>query len=353
MHPTSSLNRLAAFLVPLSLLPLFLVTCTLSTCTFPGSVKPTVKIGLSAPFEGLRRATGYEVLHAVRLAVRQRNDAGGVGDRYLVELVALNDFNEADEAILQAREMAADPGVLAVVGGWSPETSRSAAPEYERLGLAFVAPQADWMMLGRGAALLAGQDLNLRSAAVLQGQAEEDHALAQAFAEAFTAQGGSSLLLGTPTGEDWTKDLQADGLEAFDTVFIAADPPTVAGWIVPVRQAGFEGAIIGGPSLMSAIVASIAGEASEGVVFVSHLAPEPVDAEFVAGYEALSGGVPPGPLAAWAYDAANRMLDALDAATIAGGQPTRAAVASALEAIPERGLEVYVYVIRDGKAEVR
>ncbi len=72
-----------------------LVACLLlSSCAFPGSVKPTVKIGLSAPFEGLYRDLGYEVLYATRLAVRERNAAGGVAGRYLVELVALNDFNE-------------------------------------------------------------------------------------------------------------------------------------------------------------------------------------------------------------------------------------------------------------------
>ena len=57
----------------------------LVACVFPGSVKPTVKIGLSAPFEGLHRDLGYEALHAVRLAVRQRNEAGGIGGSYLIE----------------------------------------------------------------------------------------------------------------------------------------------------------------------------------------------------------------------------------------------------------------------------
>ena len=116
----------------------------LASCTFPGSVKPTVKIGLSAPFEGLYRDLGYEALHAVRLAVRQRNDAGGVGDRYLVELVALNDFNETEEAVVQARKMAVDPGVLGVLGGWSPEVARAAAPTYQQEGLAFLVPSTDW-----------------------------------------------------------------------------------------------------------------------------------------------------------------------------------------------------------------
>jgi ABC-type branched-subunit amino acid transport system substrate-binding protein len=115
----------------------------LTSCSFPGSVRPTVKIGLSAPFEGLYRDLGYEALHAVRLAVRQRNEAGGVGGRYLVELVALNDFNEAGEAVVQARKMAVDAGVMGVLGGWSPVTAQAATPEYARLGLTFLSPEAD------------------------------------------------------------------------------------------------------------------------------------------------------------------------------------------------------------------
>ena len=192
-----------------ALLPLAFCISLLVCCSFPGSVRPTVKIGLSAPFEGLNRDLGYEALHAVRLAVQQRNGAGGVDGRYLVELVALNDFNESEEAILQAREMAADPGVLGVVGGWVPETARLAAPEYRRLGLPFLAPQAD--------------------------------------------------LVGSPLSE-------------------------------------------------------------------------PADSGFAKGYQQLSGGVPPGSVAVWAYQAANRLLDALQTAAHADGQATRAGVQAVLTA---------------------
>ena len=127
-----------------------LLACSLllAACCPPGSVKTTVKIGLSAPFEGRYRDLGYEVLYAVRLAVRQRNEAGGVADRYLVEMVALNDFNATEEAIEQARKMAVDDDVLAVLGGWSPQTLAAAGPVYEQLGLAFVAPPADWSSAG-------------------------------------------------------------------------------------------------------------------------------------------------------------------------------------------------------------
>jgi hypothetical protein len=116
----------------------------LASCSFPGSVKPTVKIGLSAPFEGLHRDLGYEALFAVRLAVRQRNEAGGIGGRYLVEMVALNDFNEAEEAVRRAREMAVDPDVFGVLGGWSPEIAQAAIAAYERLELAYLVPETDF-----------------------------------------------------------------------------------------------------------------------------------------------------------------------------------------------------------------
>jgi hypothetical protein len=181
----------------------------LAACSFPGSVKPTVKVGLSAPFEGRYRDLGYEALYAVRLSVQQRNEAGGVGGRYWVELVALNDFNEPEDALVQARKMAVDHGVLGVLGGWSEETAVAVAPEYERLGIPFLTAEMDWT----------------------------------------------------------------------------------------------------------------AGDSGQ---------PVPVDPQFAVNYKALSGGAPPGPAAVWAYFEASRLLDAIDAATRAEGQPTRAGVLVAL-----------------------
>jgi ABC-type branched-subunit amino acid transport system substrate-binding protein len=172
-------------------------------------VKPTVKIGLSAPFEGLDRDLGYEVLHAVRLAVRERNADGGVGQRYLVEFVALNDHNEAEKAVEQARKMAVDPGVLGVLGGWSQETMQ-AVSEYEQLGLAFLVPDVDIIQSG------------------------------------------------------------------------------------PLTSA---------------------------------------DTDFAARYGTLSSGAPPGSAAVWAYSAANRLLDAIDAATLSEGRPTRSGVQGALTSL--------------------
>lgn len=187
---------------------LLIVCCLLlAGCMFPGSVNPTVKIGLSAPFEGLDRELGYEALYAVRLAVQQRNDAGGVGASYWVELVALNDLNEPEEALIQAKKMAVDPDLLGTLGGWSVQTARVVSPEYEELGLALLIPEAD-------------------------------------------------------PGSDLANQM---------------DPP------------------------------------------------------FWDAYLTLSGGVPPGAIAIWAYEAANRLLDAMDTAARSEGRPSRSGVQTALQ----------------------
>ncbi len=103
--------------------------------------RPTVKIGLVAPFEGRYRQVGYEVIFAVRLAVREANAAGGVAG-HTVELVALDDQGNPARALEQARKLALDPQVKLVLGHWLTATTQAAAPEYARLGLPVLQPPA-------------------------------------------------------------------------------------------------------------------------------------------------------------------------------------------------------------------
>jgi ABC-type branched-subunit amino acid transport system substrate-binding protein len=90
-----------------------------------GSTQPIVKLGLVAPFEESHRDDGYAVLHAVKLAIGQRNAAGGVAGRQ-VALVALNDNGRPDEAAMQAAKLDVDRDVLGVVGPLA-ETTAAAA----------------------------------------------------------------------------------------------------------------------------------------------------------------------------------------------------------------------------------
>ncbi|QLQ08434.1 MAG: ABC transporter substrate-binding protein [Anaerolineae bacterium] len=98
--------------LPAGLWVLVIAGIILTGCT---ATRPTVKIGLVAPFEGAQRALGYEVLYAVKLALQERNDQGGVGG-FGIELVALSDDGQPANAVRQVQALAVDPGVVGVLG---------------------------------------------------------------------------------------------------------------------------------------------------------------------------------------------------------------------------------------------
>lgn len=101
------------------------------------SVDPVVKIGLVAPFEGRERAVGYDAIYSARLAVREINAAGGVGG-HRIALVALDDRGDPALAADAAASLGTDPGVVAVVGHYLPETTEAALPLYDVDGLALL-----------------------------------------------------------------------------------------------------------------------------------------------------------------------------------------------------------------------
>jgi hypothetical protein len=115
-------------------LRLVLYALLLSSCLMPGDAAPVVKIGLIAPFEGLGRPLGYAVLPAVKTALAEANASGQLG-RYRVVLVALNDDLEPRAATAQARALAQDGEVLAVLGPWSEATAAAAAPVLAQAGM--------------------------------------------------------------------------------------------------------------------------------------------------------------------------------------------------------------------------
>jgi len=118
-------------------LALALLLVGLSACA---SVRPVVKIGLVAPFEGRYRAIGYDAIYSARLAVREINEAGGIGavdgaGGYRVALVALDDRGDPALARETAAALAVDPAVVAVVGHYLPDTTAAAAEVYAKVGL--------------------------------------------------------------------------------------------------------------------------------------------------------------------------------------------------------------------------
>jgi branched-chain amino acid transport system substrate-binding protein len=107
----------------------------LTACSFPGSAAPVLKIGVIAPFEGAGRHLGYAILPAVKAVAEDANGRRAL-DPYRLAVVAFNDNMDPATAADQARALAADRDVVAVVGPFDAATAASAGPVLAEAGVA-------------------------------------------------------------------------------------------------------------------------------------------------------------------------------------------------------------------------
>jgi hypothetical protein len=127
---------------PLAFLLLALVAAAgLAGCT---GVRPTVKIGVLAPFEGLHRRSGYAALDAVRAAIEDFPYAAAG-----ILPLALDDGARPAQAARSAEKMLVDPRVRAVVGPLTPELGAAVAPVSASAPISWFTPysmagQDDW-----------------------------------------------------------------------------------------------------------------------------------------------------------------------------------------------------------------
>jgi branched-chain amino acid transport system substrate-binding protein len=323
----SCLLILASYLLPLV------------SCRFPGAVRPTVKIGLVAPFEGRYRYVGYDVIYAARLAVREANAAGGVGG-YTVELAAYDDGADPAMAVEQARKLAVDPGVVVAIGHFRPETTAAAEDAYAEAGIPLVSPGlvAPYADLLADDLLVYLEEGGLDSAALVTDGGPLGLALRR------DARIGPVV---SPEDADWLEQVSAS-----DAIICDAEPVTAGEVLKVLRDAGWGGVFLGGPELAAADFAAVAGDAAEGARFATPW-PFPTDipdsTDFVAAYQVMGPHVePPGPLALPAYDATQQVLEALERDIAANGAPTREGMAAALAEVESGGVLLYWYCIGEG-----
>ncbi len=327
-HPC--LWRLSSLMLLLGLL--------LSACLPPG-LPSVIKLGLVAPFEGRYRYVGYDAIYAARLAVREINAAGGVGG-WQIELVAYDDRGDPDLARTAARNLAADPDVVAVIGHYRQESTDAAQAVYAEAGLPLIALNA-WMADSRQA-----WSLTASPARVAQEMAAT---LPQA--SDVTVWGESPLSsplrsLADQLGHRYVTSAPEDfgAISAYPSlqVFSALPPQSTGDYLAEWRTHGWTGSLVGGPELAAADFAEIAGEAALGTCFVTPY-PFPADLQETASWRVayLSVGphVPePGSYALPTYEAIYLWAEALSADVAAYGRPTRAGMAAALPDVTRDGL---------------
>src|SRR5215471_20140839 len=104
-----------------------------------GVTKTTILIGQSSPFSGSNKELGDDIREGLQAYFKQVNEAGGINGR-TIELVALDDANDAKRSAENARILIEQRGVLALMGYASATLSLPALPYVEKGKVAFVGP---------------------------------------------------------------------------------------------------------------------------------------------------------------------------------------------------------------------
>jgi ABC-type branched-subunit amino acid transport system substrate-binding protein len=318
----------------------------LSACSVVRVTRPAVKIGLVGPFEGAYRYVGYDAIYAVRLALREANAAGGVGG-YSVELVAYDDQGTISGARTAARNLTLDSQVMAVIGHFRDETTVAAREIYVQAGVPLIDSGTVEGWAGGQAGLLCPVLNFLQSARQGESTAERD-------VTAYQVQWIGADDVARPKCADDLSIVVSGQVPpplGVSAVLLTLDPAAAGETVAALRETGWEGVIVGGPSLGSPLFTQTAGAAASDVLFAtSYRWPELEgrDAEFAAGYQALGPHVPlPGPFALAAYQRTQALLSALEAAIQRGrgAAPTRQALAQALAQPGDRRLYVYRWTL--------
>lgn len=105
------------------------------------SVASPVKIAIVGPFSGRSAEAGERVGSAVRIAVEEANEAGGLFGKP-IEIAIGDDEGQPEKSTIVAQRLIDDASVLGVIGPMNSGAALAAGPLYNRARLPFLTPTA-------------------------------------------------------------------------------------------------------------------------------------------------------------------------------------------------------------------
>jgi branched-chain amino acid transport system substrate-binding protein len=342
--------------------------------------QPTLTIGVIAPIDGGLTSFGQGIRNSVQLAVDEANKGTAIPG-WTLEVRALDDSSDPAKGEAAAKTLAKDPSVVAVVGPYNSGVAETAAPVLAARGIALVSPSNTLTTLTVGADpdhprrqwksyfRLVGADsmqaeflaqqarrLGFTSAAVVSETKAVSKGLADRFASAFTAQGGSVTVHQTvPDGTtDFTGFLNAATPTQPSLVFFGGEYNVAATLRLAATAAGLTVPIMGGDGMNDPAYITGAGDAAAGSYASgvgAPLATLPGASTFLAAYDAAGFTTAPTDYGPYAYDATNEIVSVLG--RLLGGKKslpgsTRASVVKGLQKSDATGVTGQVAFDRYG-----
>lgn len=313
----------------------------------------TIKIGGNLELSGAAAAYGTPIAEALELAIEQKNDAGGLLDGQLIELLITDNQSDLTEAASVATKLISQD-VVGIIGPTATGVAKAAIPIITEGEMPTIlgASTGDGLTLAEDGSVLeylfrvcfedsfqglaageyASEILTADSAIIITDQAlDYSLGLADSFTQRFEENGGSILNTQSYTSgdTDFSAILTTLLAQDFDILYIPGYYTETGLIIKQAREMGITQPIIGGDGYHSKTLIELAGaENATDIYFTTHFYEgndDPKTQQFIDDYSEKFGKQPD-TFAALGYDASNLLLDAIERA----GSTDRKAIIQAI-----------------------
>ncbi|OOB78863.1 MAG: hypothetical protein BEN18_05905 [Epulopiscium sp. Nuni2H_MBin001] len=344
-----------------SILLLGMSACMVVGCTSDDSSSSdagVIKIGSSFDLTGACALFGIPSSNAVKLAISQYNEAGGILGGQMIEYYLEDNNSNQVDAANAFKKLYDNNNIVAFIGADISGTTETIANIAKDSGIPMITPSATKMSItsiadnifracyidptqGDVLAVFATEELNATTAAVMI-NSESDYSVgvAEAFIESFESLGGNVLVQVNYTGSDVDfKSLLAPVNNVSPDVIIIPDYyETIANIAPQARQLGIESIFMGSDGWDGVTtVAANNPESIEGSYYINHYSNEDesdIVQNFITDYTDMFGEAPSNALAALAYDAAIILIESM----IEAGTTDFDAVVEAMQNITIEGV---------------
>ncbi len=309
------------------------ICCMLAAMNLGAKKTGVIKIGCVGPITGDQASLGLDQLRAVQIAVDEANAQGEMIPGYRLEIVSFDDQHNPSQAVAMAKRLASDPQVVAVVGHVNSSCSLAAGPIYQNARLTQISPSSSNPEISRKgydtffrtcatddiqaphAAYFAFTRLEARKVFIIDDKTTYGKGIADEFEKEILLLGAG--VLGhegiTQADKDFTPLLtKIKGLNP-ELIFFGGMYPEGALLVRQAKALGLNAKWLGGDGLYVNSFIDLGKEDAEGVycTFIGADVSSMAGARhYIETYNSRFGRER-GPYSAYAYDAANIIIDAI------------------------------------------
>ena len=298
----------------------------------------TYKIAYQGPISGQNVALGENMANGIKLAIDEANESGDYD--FKLEFFAADDQGSETQATAAAQSAIDDPDVVAVIGPAFSGPTQVAAPLYGQAGLTALSTSATNPTLveqgfetflqavpndnAQGAAMaewLAGQD-DVHSVMVIDDKTPYGEGLAEVAVDSLNATDldveTASIPADTVDYSSAARDVVNSGVDA---LIYAGYYEALAPFAIRLHEAGYTGIGMSGDGSNDPELIELAGDAAEGWYLTcpcTDASEEEATQAFAERYQEAYDTAP-GTYSAESYDAANMIIQQIDALQGEGG----------------------------------